>query len=76
MLIHGARAVLQGARMKQRGGQTLDPLRAWALSVQQRQGHNKAACALANKLARRLWAMERHGKGFDPYHVSRRPVAG
>jgi transposase len=74
LLIHGARSVLQAARLKQRRGQSLDLLQAWALSVQQRQGHNKAACALANKLARRLWAMEHHGKRFDPNHVSRRPV--
>ncbi len=75
LFIHGARAVLQAARIKQRRGQTLDPLQAWALSVQDRQGHNKAACALANKLARRLWAMEHHGQAFDPHHVSRRPTA-
>src|SRR5690606_2591586 len=34
LLIHGARAVLQAARMKQRRGQTLDPLQAWAIDVQ------------------------------------------
>jgi hypothetical protein len=33
------------------------------------------ACALANKLARRLWAMEHHGKPFDAHHVSRQPLA-
>jgi len=75
LLIHGARAVLQAARRKQRCGQPLDPLQAWALAVQARQGHNKAACALANKLARRLWAMEHHGKAFDAHHVSQHPVA-
>jgi transposase len=75
LFIHGARAVLQAARMKQRRGQPLDPLQAWALSVQQRQGHNKAACALANKLARRLWAMAHHGNAFDPWQVSQRPAA-
>ncbi len=75
LLIHGARAVLQAAQMKQRRGQALDPLQQWALSVQDRQGHNKAACALANKLARRLWSMEHHGKTFDPRHVSQRPLA-
>lgn len=75
LLIHGARAVLQAARMKQRRGQALDPLQAWALSVQDRQGHNKAACALANKLARRLWAMQHHGKRFDAHHLSQRPIA-
>jgi hypothetical protein len=44
-------------------------------SVQDIRGHNKAACALANKLARRLWAMEHHGMPFDPRHVSERPHA-
>ena len=75
LLIHGARAVLQAARMKQRRGQDLDPLQAWALKVQDTRGHNKAACALANKLARRLWAMDHHGTPFDPRHVSERPRA-
>lgn len=74
LLIHGARAVLQAARLRQRRGQPLDPLQTWALSVLDRQGHNKAACALANKLARRLWAMEHHGQAFDPHHVSQRPT--
>lgn len=75
LLIHGARAVLQAARIKQRRGQALDPLQQWAVSVQDRQGHNKAACALANKLARRLWAMEHHGQSFDAHHLSQRRVA-
>jgi transposase len=75
LLIHGARAVLQGARLKHKRGQPLDPLQTWALGVQDKRGHNKAACALANKLARRLWAMEHHGKAFDPHHLSQRPVA-
>ncbi|MBB1062189.1 IS110 family transposase [Marilutibacter spongiae] len=74
LLIHGARAVLQAARVKQRRGQALDPLRQWALAVQDTRGHNVAACALANKLARRLWAMEHHGHAFDPGHVSQRPA--
>lgn len=74
LLIHGARAVLQAARLKQRRGQSLDPLQTWALGVQDKRGHNKAACALANKLARRLWAMEHHGQAFNPRHVSQRPL--
>lgn len=73
LLIHGARSVLQAAKARQRKGQLLDRLQAWALDVQQRQGHNKAAVALANKLARRLWAMEHHGKRFDANHCSMRP---
>lgn len=75
LLIHGARAVLQAARMKQRRGQALDPLQVWALDLQQRQGHNKAAVGLANRLARRLWAIEHHGTRFDPHHVSERSQA-
>ena len=73
LLIHGGRAVLRSALMRRRAGGELEPLQAWALEVQQRQGHNKAAVALANKLARRLWAIDHHGAAFDPRHVSRRP---
>jgi len=54
-------------------GRELDILQAWVLAVQQRQGHNKAAVALANKPARRLWAIDRHGAAFDPRHASQPP---
>lgn len=74
LLIHGGRAVLRSALMRQRTGRPLDPLQAWALAVQQRQGHNKAAVALANKLARRLWAIDHHGAAFNPRHVSLQPL--
>jgi transposase len=73
LLIHGGRAILRSAAMRRRAGRELEPLQAWALDVQQRQGHNKAAVAVANKLARRLWAIDRHGAAFDPKHVSRKP---
>jgi transposase len=73
LLVHGARSVLNAAQARQRKGQPLDRLQAWALEVKQRQGHNKAAVALANKLARRLWAMEHHGMAFDANHCSVRP---
>ena len=58
-----------GARKR---GQPLDRTQQWALDLAERKGHNKAAVALANKTARRLWAAERHGIAFDPEHVSRR----
>jgi transposase len=64
LLIHGARAVLLGARSAQRRGSPLDRLRAWALEVQERRGHNKAAVALANKLARIVWATWRYERDF------------
>ena len=37
-------------------GKPVQGLRAWALAVQDRSNHNKACCALANKLARIAYA--------------------
>lgn len=53
LLTHGARSVLWAAKSK---GQP-DRLRAWALKVQERRGHNIATIALANKLARIVWVL-------------------
>jgi hypothetical protein len=55
-------------------GRALDRFHAWALEVASRRGHNKAAVAVANKLARRLWAMARDGKPFDGDHLSNAPA--
>ena len=74
LLVHGARAALRAAKLRHKRGQALDRLAHWALEVQQRHGHNKAAVALANKMARRLWAAEHHRRDFDPDHVSTRPA--
>jgi transposase len=53
LLTHGARATLSAAkRLKQP-----DRLRTWALRVERLRGHNKAAIALANKMARIIWAV-------------------
>ncbi|MFZ2507697.1 MAG: transposase, partial [Steroidobacteraceae bacterium] len=41
---------------RRRLGRPLDRLRAWALATAQRCGYNKATVALANKLARIVWA--------------------
>ena len=57
LLTHGARSVLRSASVAQRAGREVDRLRAWALAVQARSNHNKATCALANKLARIAWAV-------------------
>lgn len=70
LLIHGARAVLRSAKVAAKKDQPLDRTRAWALALAARSGHNKAAVALANKQARRLWAAEHHREHFDPDHVS------
>ena len=72
MLIHGARSALIIAHTSRKRGQPLDRTQQWALALAERKGHNKAAVALANKVARRLWAAEHHGASFDPEHVSRR----
>ena len=74
LLIHGARSALNAALMRHKRGQVLDRLQSWALEVAERRGHNKAAVALANKLARRLWAMARDGASFNGDHVSTAPV--
>lgn len=56
LLTHGGRAVLRAAHVAQRAGRPLDGLRHWAVQVEHRTNHNKAACALANKLARICYA--------------------
>jgi transposase len=60
LLTHGARSVLWTARSKRQP----DRLRAWALEIQSHRGHNKAAIALANKLARIVWAVWRSGSDY------------
>ena len=59
LLTHGARAVLRAAELAKRAGKPLDGLRIWATEIQARAHHNKAACALANKLARVCYAVLR-----------------
>ncbi|MGA9342884.1 MAG: hypothetical protein WBV61_11225, partial [Rhodanobacteraceae bacterium] len=62
--------VLRSAKVAAKKQQPLDRTRAWALGLSERIGHNKAAVALANKTARRLWAAEHHRADFNPDHVS------
>jgi len=57
LLIHGARSALLAAARAKAAGKSLTRLQRWALDTQQRIGHNKAAVALANKLARIVWAV-------------------
>ena len=52
LLIHGARSVLVHARRQQP-----DRLRSWANDLAKTHVHNKAAVAVANKLARIVWAV-------------------
>ncbi len=61
LLIHGGRSLLAAAR--RRGGQ--DRLCAWGLEVARLRGHNRAAVAVANKLARICWSLWRHGDRYQ-----------
>ena len=61
LLIHGARSVLCHAKRTPRDG---DGLRRWALERERGCGHNKAAVALANKLARIVWAVWRNERAY------------
>ena len=63
LLTHGARSVLLRAGRMEKP----DRLRAWALRVYSRRGHNKATIAIANKLARTVWAVWKHNTEFKSY---------
>ena len=51
LLIHGARSVLNWSNKKE------DKLSLWLKDLQKRMPANKAAVALANKLARIIWSV-------------------
>ncbi len=76
LITHGARSVLARAKQLQRSNKPLTRVQRWAVQLEQRIGHNKATCALANKLARIAWALWRHHGSYDGTHVSQRPVTG
>jgi transposase len=63
LLIHGARSVLCHATRAPHPGR----LQQWALTLARAHGHNPAAVALANKLARTAWAVWRTGTEFRPH---------
>lgn len=60
LLIHGARAALRGAQKRD------DRCSRWALALEQRRGRNIAIVALANKMARMVWAMWSTGHDYRP----------
>lgn len=70
LLVHGARSVLTRIKTLQRAGRPLPRLFQWASALEQRVGHNKAACALANKLARICWAVWSKQIDFNPNHAA------
>ena len=66
LLIHGARAALLAARRRSSSCKPLTGLQQWALQLQERAGHNKATVALANRMARIIWAMWTREVDYDP----------
>lgn len=64
LLVHGARSALFASRRRDQP----ERLRAWALATEKRVGFKKAAVALANKLARIIWAVWRQDEAvYVPY---------
>jgi len=61
LLIHGARSALRAGQVAAHP----DDLRTWTLALQRRKGHNVAAVALANKLARVCWRVWRDHRPFE-----------
>lgn len=58
LLVHGARSVLFASRRRQEP----ERLRTWAMKIERNKGYTKAAVALANKLARIIWAVWRQAE--------------
>jgi transposase len=69
LLTQGARSVLRSSKVAENAGREVCGVRHWALDVQARGKHNKAACALANKLARICYATLRDKEPFDEQTV-------
>lgn len=66
LLTHGARSVLLRAqRTARRAPHQVTRFQQWAVDVAARRGHNKAAIAVANKLARIIWAVWSRDIDFD-----------
>lgn len=60
LLIHGARSVL--AHAKESG--------AWVEQIRKRRPPNVVTVALANKMARTIWAVLAHERKYDKGYVS------
>lgn len=64
LLVNGAHSVIQNA--KEPG--------PWVLQMKQRRPLNVVSVALANKMARTIWAVLAHGQPYQREHVSVRPT--
>ncbi len=68
---HGARSARLAAARKQKAGRALSSLEQWGLERATKKPHNQAAVALANKMARVLWAVWHHDRRFEAQPTQR-----
>jgi len=68
LLIQGAKAAVMSASKRD------DPISRWLVQLTARVGWQKACVAMANKNARILWAVMTRDQGYDPHHVSVKPL--
>lgn len=66
LVTHGARSVLYRASQLSKAGEVMTPLQRWACQLEKRVGHNKATCAIANKLIRICWVVWTTRKPYIP----------
>ncbi|TMP59506.1 IS110 family transposase, partial [Pseudoalteromonas citrea] len=59
-LIHGARTVVNHAHKKD------DDLNLWVTAIKQRRGVNKAAVAMAHRMARLMWVLLQKNEYYRP----------
>jgi len=64
LLIHGARAVLANGKQPS----------TWLQQIIQRRPKNVATVALANKMARTIWALLKHDREYEPGWLSKAPI--
>ncbi len=69
LLIHGARAVMARMKGKPEAGET------WSMRLARRGSLNVAITALANKMARTIWALVRYERDYRADDQPTRPVA-
>jgi transposase len=69
LLIQGAKAAVMSA------GKRDDPISRWLVQLTARVGWQKACVAMANKNARILWSVMTREQGYDPHHVSVKPLS-
>lgn len=66
LLVHGARSVLWSLEKQPK----TDRFSAWVLALKQRMHWNKACVAVANKLARMVWAVVSHNTPYKAFILS------